>query len=213
MDNHPPNPAPQLLAAGASLEQIAAESRGCVSCPLYERATQTVFGEGPIGARFLLVGEQPGDREDQEGLPFVGPAGRMLGKVLEEADISRQDVYLTNVVKHFKWKPGPSGKPRLHATPKRSEILACQPWLDAEITRVDPALIVCLGATAAKSVVGSDVRVTRDHGRPLDCDGRQAVVTLHPAAVLRAGANRQSLFDQMVSDLRAAAEFAAANSR
>jgi uracil-DNA glycosylase family protein len=208
-DDHPPNPAPRLLEEGASLEEIAAVADGCVSCDLYARATQTVFGDGDLKATFLLVGEQPGDVEDEEGLPFVGPAGRMLDRALGEAGIDRGDTYVTNVVKHFKWKPGPGSKPRLHAKPNRGEILACRPWLDAEIERVDPAVVVCLGATAAQALLGQDVRVTRDHGAPLDLNGRRAVVTIHPSAVLRAGDDRQARLAQLVADLEVAAGLAA----
>lgn len=202
---NPPNPAHRLLEEGASLEEIAAAAEGCVSCDLYARATQTVFGDGHLRASYLLVGEQPGDREDEDGVPFVGPAGAMLNRALEEAGIDRDDTYVTNVVKHFKWKPGTGSKPRLHAKPARGEILACRPWLDAEIDRVDPAVIVGLGATASKTLLGSDIRVTRDHGTPLDLDGRSVVVTIHPSAVLRAGDDRQARLSQLVSDLRAAA--------
>lgn len=182
---------------------------GCISCPLHERATQTVFGEGSAGATYLLVGEQPGDSEDLEGRPFVGPAGRLLDRVLAEAEIPRDEAYVTNVVKHFKWKPGTDSKPRLHAKPNRAEISACRPWLDAEIARVDPTVIVCLGATAAQSLLGSEIRVTRDHGIPYELDGRQVVATIHPSAVLRArDGDRQLRFDQMVADLAVAAGLA-----
>ncbi|HEX2153976.1 MAG TPA: UdgX family uracil-DNA binding protein [Acidimicrobiia bacterium] len=204
---YPPNPAPELVAEGATLAEIAEEAEGCVSCDLYERATQTVFGEGMPGATFLLVGEQPGDQEDKEGAPFVGPAGRLLDRALEEAGIDRDEAYVTNVVKHFKWKAGGGPKPRLHAKPNRGEILACRPWLDAEIIRVDPAVVVCLGATAAQSLLGKDIRVTRDHGVPLELDGRLAVATIHPSAVLRAtDDDRQARFDQLVADLSVAVE-------
>lgn len=208
-EEHPPNPAPRLLEQGASLEEIAAEAASCISCDLYARATQTVFGDGELNATYLLVGEQPGDSEDQEGLPFVGPAGRMLDRALEEAGIDRDDTYVTNVVKHFKWKPGPGSKPRLHAKPSRGEILACRPWLDAEIDRVDPAVVICLGATAAQALLGKDIRVTRDHGTPLEFDGRRAVATIHPSSVLRAGDDRRARLAQLVADLAVAAALAA----
>lgn len=208
-EKHPPNPARKLLEQGASLAEIAAEAAGCTSCDLYARASQTVFGDGDGAATFMLVGEQPGDVEDEQGLPFVGPAGRILDRALEEAGIDRGDTYVTNVVKHFKWRPGPGSKPRLHAKPSRSEVMACRPWLDAEIERVDPAVIVCLGATAAQALLGSDIRVTRDHGTPLDLRGRMALVTIHPSAVLRAGDDRQARLGQLVSDLEAAATVAA----
>lgn len=204
-DQNPPNPAPRLLEEGASLDEIEAAAEGCISCDLHARATQTVFGDGDPGATYLLVGEQPGDSEDEEGLPFVGPAGGMLNRALEAAGIDRDDTYVTNVVKHFKWKPGTGSKPRLHAKPSRGEIMACRPWLDAEIDRVDPAVIVGLGATASKALLGSDIRVTQDHGKRLDLDGRSVVVTIHPSAVLRAGDDRRERLSQLVSDLRAAA--------
>lgn len=208
VEDNPPNPAPRLLEEGASLEEIATVAEGCVSCDLYARATQTVFGHGDIRATYVLVGEQPGDVEDEEGLPFVGPAGRMLDRALEAAGIDRGETYVTNVVKHFKWKPGPPSKPRLHAKPNRGEILACRPWLDAEIERVDPAVVICLGATAAQALLGSDIRVTRDHGAPLSVNGRQAVVTIHPSAVLRAGDARSERLAQLVADLEVAAALA-----
>jgi uracil-DNA glycosylase len=209
--DHPPNPAPELLEHGAGLPELEAAARGCVSCPLYRHATQTVFGEGPPGATFLFVGEQPGDQEDQEGAPFVGPAGGMLDRALEEAGIERADAYVTNVVKHFKWKPGSGSKPRLHAKPNKSEIRACRPWLDAEIERVDPAVVVCLGATAAQALLGEEVRVTRDRGVALDlATGRTALVTIHPSAVLRTPKDdRAAAFGGLVDDLRAAASLAA----
>ena len=207
-EEFPPNPAPELLDEGATLAEIAAVASGCRSCDLYQRATQTVFGEGPTGATFLLVGEQPGDREDQEGAPFVGPAGRILDRAMESAGMAREQTYVTNVVKHFKWKSGGGTKPRLHAKPNRGEVEACLPWLDAEITRVDPRVVICLGATAAQSLLGSDIRVTRDHGTPMAIGDRVAVVTIHPSAVLRAGDEREERFAQLVDDLRSAAALA-----
>jgi uracil-DNA glycosylase family protein len=205
MKGYPPNPALELVAEGASLDEIAHHAADCVSCDLYENATQTVFGEGPVPAAFLLAGEQPGDSEDREGAPFVGPAGRVLDRALEEAGIDRADAYVTNAVKHFKWKPGAGSKPRLHAKPSRGEILACRPWLEAEIIRVDPEVIVLLGATAAQSLLGTDFRVTRQHGVPVDTHGRRAVATIHPSAVLRAkNDDRELLYTQLVEDLRVA---------
>lgn len=205
-DGYPPNPAPELVARGADLEELAKAADACRSCHLYQDATQAVFGEGPGSTTYLMVGEQPGDQEDRRGKPFVGPAGRVLDDALHEAGIDRDATYVTNVVKHFKWKPGPDSKPRLHAKPNRTEITACRPWLDAEIERVDPAVIVCLGATAAQSVIGPSVRVTRDHGVPFEFDGRLAVATIHPSAVLRARGDRETRFAQLVADLEAAAD-------
>ena len=143
-----------------SLKSLREAAAGCTACPLYENATQTVFGEGLMRARLMLVGEQPGDREDIEAHPFVGPAGRVLDDALEQADIERGDAYITNVVKHFKWTP--QGKRRIHQTPSAEEIKACAPWLEAELDVVDPELLVCLGATAVKAVIGSKAR--RDEG-------------------------------------------------
>lgn len=210
MAARPPNPAPDLVAAGATLDQIADVAAGCVSCPLHEDALQTVFGEGAVDARYLLVGEQPGDSEDKEGRPFVGPSGRLLDSALAAAGVDRSATYVTNVVKHFKWKPGPASKPRLHATPRRDEVVACQPWLEAEIIRVDPAVVVCLGATVTRALLGTGIRVTRDHGTPIELGDRHAVVTIHPSAVLRAGGERRAtLYDQLVGDLAVAARTSA----
>ncbi len=142
-----------------------AEADGCRACPLWENATQTVFGEGPVPAEMMLVGEQPGDREDVEGQPFVGPAGRVLDEALGEVGIVRCEVYVTNAVKHFKWKP--RGKRRLHQTPDRAEVAACRPWLERELALVQPRLLVLLGATAAKAELGPGFRVTVDRGRPM----------------------------------------------
>ncbi len=197
------NPAPELLEQGATLDEIQEAARGCTACDLYRNATQTVFGEGPGTARILLVGEQPGDEEDQEGEPFVGPAGRMLDQVLEEAGIDRTEVDVTNLVKHFKWKP--RGKRRIHKKPNAEEIGACQPWLEAEIQLVQPEVVVCLGATASKALIGSDFRVTRQHGEFAQLDGGPAVTgVMHPSAVLRApdSASRQEGKEQLVEDFR-----------
>ena len=208
-EEYPDNPAPELVAAGATLAEIEAVAEGCRSCHLYRNATQTVFGSGAARAAMVLVGEQPGDKEDLAGEPFVGPAGRLLDEALVEAGIDRDSTYVTNVVKHFKWKTGASpSKPRLHAKPNRAEIGACRPWLDAELTRLDPDVVVCLGATAAQAILGQDFRVTRDHGQPVAIDGRVFVATLHPAAVLRARGEdgRRRSRAQLVDDLRVAAD-------
>src|SRR5688572_7300901 len=150
-----------------SLPKLESASKTCRGCPLYKTATQTVFGEGPSSASIMLVGEQPGDQEDVQGKPFVGPAGKILNQVLEEAEIPRVDVYVTNAVKHFKWIASPGGSTRrLHQRPKKAEILACRPWLEAEIEAVKPCLIVCLGATAAQSLLGSAFRITTQRGKP-----------------------------------------------
>jgi uracil-DNA glycosylase len=182
-----------------SLREVAA---GCTACPLHKTGTQTVFGEGLKRARLMLVGEQPGDREDIEGHPFVGPAGKILDKALEEAQVERGDAYVTNVVKHFKWKP--QGKRRIHQTPRAEEIKACAPWLEAELEVVDPEVLVCLGATAVKAVIGSKARVMKDHGEFLESKlGRTAVPTLHPSAILRADPeDRDDAMALLVGDLR-----------
>jgi DNA polymerase len=164
-----------------TLRQAAAECRGC---PLWEDATQTVFGAGLRKAELMLVGEQPGDREDREGEPFVGPAGGMLARALESAEIDRKQVYLTNAVKHFKWRP--RGKRRLHQTPRAGEVEACKPWLEAELEAVRPAAILALGATAARALFGPSVRVTRDRGRLIESPFAPiAALTIHPSAILR----------------------------
>jgi DNA polymerase len=167
------------------LRELASAAERCRACDLYRNATQTVFGDGPAHARVLLVGEQPGDVEDREGHPFVGPAGRELDRGLEAAGIERSEAYLTNVVKHFKFTE--RGKRRIHATPKKFEIDACKPWLEAEVDVVKPAALVLLGATAAKAVLGSSFRVTQHRGELLESDLAPIVsATIHPSAILRA---------------------------
>jgi uracil-DNA glycosylase len=168
-----------------------------------------VFGAGTSSARLMLVGEQPGDREDLEGKPFVGPAGRLLDQALEEAGIDRKTAYVTNAVKHFKWTA--KGKRRIHAKPNWSEIAACRPWLDAELAVVQPEVLVALGATAAQALFGRDFRVTKQRGRPLETDlAPQALGTIHPSAILRADeADRESELQAFVDDLRVAARLLA----
>lgn len=182
-----------------SLRQAAAD---CTACPLHKTGTQTVFGEGLKRSRLMLIGEQPGDREDIEGHPFVGPAGRVLDEAMAQAQIERGDAYVTNVVKHFKWKP--QGKRRIHQTPRAEEIKACAPWLEAELEVVDPEVLVCLGATAVKAVIGSKARVMKDHGEFLESRlGRTAVPTLHPSAILRADPqDRDDAMALLVGDLK-----------
>jgi uracil-DNA glycosylase len=191
-----------LIPERPSLKTLREAAAGCTACPLHENATQTVFGEGLKRARLMLVGEQPGDREDIEGHPFVGPAGKVLDDALERAEIERADAYITNVVKHFKWKP--QGKRRIHQTPRAEEIKACAPWLEAELEVVDPQVLVCLGATAVKAVIGSKARVMKDHGEFLESKlGRTAVPTLHPSAILRADSkDRDDAMALLVGDLR-----------
>jgi uracil-DNA glycosylase len=169
-----------------TLEEIADAALGCRGCDLYQNATQTVFGEGAPGARVMLVGEQPGDKEDLAGHPFVGPSGKLLDTALAEAGIDRATVYITNVVKHFKWKAAPSGKRRIHEKPNQVEITACRPWLEAELAHVRPEVVVCLGATAAQAILGPTFRVTRDRGRFFSTDLASLVTaTVHPSSILR----------------------------
>jgi DNA polymerase len=178
-------PAEELIPSRPTLPKLRQAAADCRACPLWKSGTQTVFGAGPKAARVMLVGEQPGDREDLAGEPFVGPAGGLLDTALQDAGIDRDDAYLTNVVKHFKWKQG-RGKRRLHQRPNSEEIGACRPWLESELAVVKPEIVVCLGATAAKGLLGSGVRVTKDRGRFLEAGFAPAVtVTIHPSAILR----------------------------
>ena len=196
-------------ARSGELERLAAEAAGCQACDLWRSGTQTVFGEGPAGARIFLVGEQPGDQEDRAGHPFVGPAGRILDKAIEEAGLRRDDVYVTNAVKHFKWTA--KGKRRIHQRPSASEMAACKPWLSTELDTVDPAVIVALGATAGQALFGSRFRVGVARGEVLDLDGRPVIATIHPSAVLRVRepADRDEQYAGLVADLRRAAELVA----
>ncbi len=199
------------LPKARSILRLRTLAAGCRACELWARATQTVFGDGPIDARLLIVGEQPGSSEDLEGTPFVGSAGRLLDRALVAAGIDRSDAYLTNVVKHFKWRRARSGKKRIHQKPDRGEVEACLPWLEAEVGRIRPDLIVCLGATAAQALLGRDFRVTREHGRVIDTPRGAILATIHPSAVLRAPDDvRDETYAGLVADLRAAAEWLAA---
>jgi uracil-DNA glycosylase family protein len=196
-----------LLPARLSLAGLREAARDCKACPLWRTGTQTVFGEGLKRARLFLVGEQPGDREDLAGRPFVGPAGRLLDEALAEAGIDRADAYVTNVVKHFKWEP--RGKRRIHQKPNWSEIAACRPWLDGELAVVRPEVLVCLGATAAQALLGREVRVTRDRGRLLETElAPAALATVHPSSILRAPDENSRRRERalFVDDLRAVAE-------
>jgi uracil-DNA glycosylase len=202
----PGHPAP--VPERPTLPKLREAVDGCRACGLWRGATQAVFGEGPKSARVMLVGEQPGDREDVTGAPFVGPAGRVLDGALEEAGIERRDAYVTNVVKHFKWKPG-RGKRRLHQKPNAEEIRACRPWLDAELRVVKPEVVVCLGATAAKALLGSGFRVTRQRGEFLEVDfAPLATATIHPSAILRIddSEERRAEMRALVADLRRVAK-------
>jgi uracil-DNA glycosylase family protein len=183
---------------------------GCTACPLWTRGTQTVFGEGPTPARAMLIGEQPGDIEDQTGRPFVGPAGRLLDTVLARAGIDRGHVYVTNVVKHFKWEP--RGKRRIHQKPNTAEMKACRPWLDAEFALVAPMVVICLGATASQALLGSAFRVSRERGRVVPVPFAQyAMATVHPSSILRIpdAATRHAEMDRLVEDLRGVAHLVA----
>src|SRR5712671_4814859 len=189
----------------SSVADVRNAALECTACHLYKRATQTVFGEGPKDAAIMLVGEQPGDYEDQEGKPFVGPAGKIMDRALEEAGIDRKEVYVTNAVKHFKWEP--RGKRRIHQKPNSREIAACRPWLEAELRLVKPKLLVCLGATAAQTVFGASFRVTRERGKVLESDlAPKVLATVHPSSLLRQPdqASREREYKHFVSDLRAA---------
>jgi uracil-DNA glycosylase len=188
-----------LVPDKASLPKLREAAAGCTACDLHKTGTQTVFGEGTRNAEVMFVGEQPGDQEDLEGKPFVGPAGQLLDKALEEAGIDRSQVYVTNVVKHFKWTG--RGKRRIHQKPNWSEIAACRPWLEAELDVVRPRVLVCLGATAAQALLGRDFRVSRQRGVPVDSDlAEHVVATVHPSSILRAD-DREREFAEFVKDL------------
>jgi uracil-DNA glycosylase len=186
----------------AELAERAAEAARCTRCDLYKRATQAVFGEGRLTARIMLVGEQPGDREDIEGHPFVGPAGRLLDAALDEAGIGPEEAYVTNAVKHFKWEP--RGKRRIHQRPSVAEVQACHVWLEEEVRLVDPRVVVCLGATAARAVLGRPTTIAKARGQLLEGPGDvPVVVTIHPSAVLRARTDddRSAMRRSLVADL------------
>jgi uracil-DNA glycosylase len=193
-----PTAAP-FLPDRLSLTALRDAVQGCRGCPLYANATQAVFGEGKLKAEVLLVGEQPGDQEDLAGAPFVGPAGKLLDRALEEAGIDRATTYVTNAVKHFKWKA--RGTRRIHDKPTWTESMACRPWLDAELALVKPRALVLMGATAAQALLGKSFRVSQERGKPLDSELADLVVaTIHPSAVLRAE-NRDEMFAGLVADL------------
>jgi uracil-DNA glycosylase len=197
---HPARPPATL-----SLAEVREAACKCTACHLHKRATQTVFGEGPRGALMMLVGEQPGDYEDVAGKPFVGPAGKVMDRALEEAGIERNQVYVTNAVKHFKWEP--RGKRRIHQKPNSREIAACRPWLEAELRIVKPKLLVCLGATAAQTIFGPSFRVTRERGKVLSSKlAPRVLATVHPSSLLRQPdeESRQREYNRFVSDLRTA---------
>jgi len=194
------------MATGkAKLTRVAAEAKMCTRCPLYRNATQTVFGEGTIGARLMLVGEQPGDQEDLAGKPFVGPAGKILDRALADAGVVRAGVYVTNAVKHFKNEP--RGKRRLHKKPNRSEVEVCKVWLDQEIALVRPQLVVAMGVTAASALAGKAVTLSKLRGREIAfADGQRGMVTVHPSSILRAPdeSGRRQAYAGLVRDLKKA---------
>jgi DNA polymerase len=204
----PPDHPAARVRPGAGLTSAREVAAGCTACDLYARATQTVFGEGRPDAPLMLVGEQPGDREDLAGRPFVGPAGAMLDTALDEAGIDRENVFVTNVVKHFKWRP--SGKRRLHDRPNQAEIRACRPWLDIEKEIVRPDVLVALGATAAQAIIGRDFKITERRGEILPAvdGGPRLLATYHPSAILRARTpeDRERMRAALVGDLTIAAE-------
>jgi DNA polymerase len=196
---------PAPVPEASSLTQVREAVRDCTACHLYKRATQTVFGEGPNGAPIMLVGEQPGDYEDVAGKSFVGPAGKIMDRALEEAGIDRKQVYVTNAVKHFKWEP--RGKRRIHQKPNAREIAACRPWLEAELRLVRPKLVVVLGATAGQAIFGPSFRVTRERGKLLSSKFAPKVgATVHPSSLLRQPdmESREHEYKSFVADLRAA---------
>ena len=194
-------------SARRALLRTRRDAAGCRRCELWERATQTVFGEGPVPAPLMLVGEQPGDKEDIEGHPFVGPAGLILADALELAGIDREAAFVTNVVKHFRWRPSPNGKRRLHEKPTRANVTACHVWIEKELELVQPEVLVAMGATAAEALLGKSVAVMRDRGKHVASDLAPTVlVTIHPSAVLRARDDRDEMFDGLVRDMRAAAK-------
>src|SRR5712671_5627673 len=205
---------PMTTASGTSLKALREEASRCRACHLWKNATQTVFGEGPQAAQMMLVGEQPGDKEDLAGKPFVGPAGLMLDRALEEAGIDRNKVYVTNAVKHFKFVP--RGKIRLHQKPNTAEIKACRQWYERELASIKPALVVAMGATAAQCVFGKITPINKNRGRAIDLDdGIKALVTVHPSYLLRlpdADAKARE-YERFVDDLRIAAELLRKSSR
>jgi uracil-DNA glycosylase family protein len=198
----------QYLPEERSVESLLLAEQSCRGCELFQRATQAVGGEGPTNARILLVGEAPGDEEDKTGRPFVGPAGVLLDDALEAAGIKRTEVFVTNVVKHFKWEP--RGKRRLHAKPNAQEIAACRAWLDAELALIRPRIIVCLGATAAQALLGRSFRITQRRGEVISASLGNVVATYHPSAVLRApdADARRQMKQALIDDLRVAAQLA-----
>jgi DNA polymerase len=196
-----------LIPHRPTIEKLREAARGCRACPLWKTGTQTVFGEGSCTAKVVFIGEQPGNDEDLAGKPFVGPAGKLLDKALIEAKIDRDEAYVTNVVKHFKWEP--KGKRRIHKKPNAREILACRPWLDAELALLQPEVVVCLGATAAQALLGRDFRVSQQRGEFVDSPlAEHVMATVHPSLILRApdDETRHAEMKRFVEDLKKVAK-------
>lgn len=204
-----PQSSTAVAARLATIDELRAAASGCRACHLWKAATQTVFGEGPTKANIMLVGEQPGDQEDRSGHPFVGPAGKLLERALEEAGIGRSDIYVTNVVKHFKWAASERGKRRIHKKPVSDEIFACRPWIEAELRVVRPKILVCLGATAAQALLGKQFRVSDQRGQLIESSlAPMATATVHPSSILRAPDedSRRAQMKEFVRDLRGVAK-------
>jgi len=202
---------PTAKPSAAKLNRLAREAKDCTRCPLYKNATQTVFGEGPLGVQLMLIGEQPGDQEDLAGRPFVGPAGKMLDKALADAGVDRTKVYVTNIVKHFKNEP--RGKRRLHKKPNRHEVEVCKIWFDQELAMVRPQLVVAMGVTAASALAGKTVTLSRLRGQVIafaNAGNQQGMVTVHPSSILRAPdeAGRRAAYAGLVRDLKLAVKAA-----
>jgi DNA polymerase len=212
----PARTAEEFIPARATLTALRESAKSCTACDLYKCGTQTVFGEGASHARVILVGEQPGDKEDLQGWPFVGPAGRVLDSALEAAGIERSETYVTNIVKHFKWEP--RGKRRIHKKPNAMEIAACRPWFDAEVKVLKPQIVVLLGATAAQALLGRAFRVTKQRGEIIDPvyeNGPVLLATIHPSAILRAPDDdaRHEEMRKFIADLKIAAAYINKNVR
>jgi uracil-DNA glycosylase family protein len=204
--------AASLVPPGSTIPVLRTAASACTACDLWKTATQTVFGEGMSKAMIMIVGEQPGDQEDRVGRPFVGPAGKLLNEALTEVGIDRATVYVTNVVKHFKWSASERGKRRIHKKPRQSEIQACYPWLESELRAVKPKILVCMGATAAQALLGKHVSVTRLHGQTVESPHAPfAIATTHPSSILRAidATSRQRQMAEFINDLRQVALLAA----
>ena len=203
----PPSPEKYIrdyLTQNSTLEDLKNLAKKCTYCPLYQNATQTVFGDGPHNAKIVIIGEQPGDREDSEGRPFVGPSGDLLNRALNLLNVNREEIYVTNAVKHFKWKPG-EGKKRLHQSPEAREIAACKSWLDHELEFIKPELIICLGVTAAQAILGKVIKISDVRSKILTCrHSQKLLITMHPSAILRAGSSQEKFFDDFVEDLKLA---------